>query len=119
MYGYLADAVVIAHFLWIVFLFAGGIWGRRYKIVKAVHLGGLAFALMIQVFNWYCPLTILEVYLRQKQNPFQTYSGSFIVHYAEELIYINLSRTLIFALTIVLIAANAWFYLARKTRQPR
>jgi hypothetical protein len=29
LYKVLADGVVAAHFLWILFLIFGGIWGRR------------------------------------------------------------------------------------------
>lgn len=109
-YGIFADIVVAFHFIWIVFLFLGGIWGRKIKIVKIAHLSGLGFAIVMQAFDWYCPLTHLEVWLRSKQDPSQTYAGSFIIHYVEKLIYIDISREIIFAGTIVLCAFNAWLY---------
>lgn len=87
----LADIIVFIHFLWIVFLIFGALWGRRHRIVKFIHIAGIIFALIIQIFDWYCPLTHLEVWLRKKQDPFLGYKeGSFIIHYVEKLIYIEL-----------------------------
>jgi hypothetical protein len=110
----LADVVVLTHFLWILFLFFGAFLGRKNRTLKIFHLSGLLFAIFIQVFDWYCPLTHLEVWLRSKHDPDLTYSGSFIIHYVEYIVYIELSRFFIFASTIFLFGFNAWFYLKKK-----
>lgn len=114
-YKILADAVVLVHFLWIVFLFLGGIWGRRSGTVKIFHLSGLAFALIIQIFNWFCPLTHLEFWLRGKHNPDLTYTGSFIIHYVERIVYMEISQTIVLLFTILLCGFNALFYLKKKS----
>ena len=36
---------------------------------------------------------------------------AFIIHYIDKIIYIELPRSLIFILSILLCAINAWFYL--------
>jgi hypothetical protein len=113
LYRILADIVVLIHFLWIIFLFLGGLWGGRSKAVKIFHLSGLSFALILQIFNWYCPLTHLEVWLRSRQDSGLTYAGSFIIHYVEEIVYIELSRHLILILTLFLCGFNVWFYLRK------
>lgn len=115
-YKLLADAVVLLHLLWIVFLFIGAWWGVRYKAVRLVHIGGLVFAVSMQVFGWYCPLTHLEVWLRAKHNPALSYSGSFIAHYTERLIYADLSPLLIFIVTVILAGVNGAVY-ARALRR--
>jgi hypothetical protein len=114
VYKILADIVVLVHFLWILFLFFGAIWGVRNRGIKIFHLSGLAFAFIIQVCDWYCPLTHLEVWLRSKHSPALTYEGSFIIHYVEEIVYIDLSRYLVLVLTIFLCGFNAWFYLRKR-----
>jgi hypothetical protein len=114
LYKIFADIVVLIHFLWIIFLFLGGLWGRRSKVVKIFHISGLIFALIIQIFNWYCPLTYLEVWLRSKHNLTLTYTGSFIIHYVKGIVYIELSRHLILILTLFLCGFNAWLYLKKK-----
>ena len=82
---------------------------------KIFHLSGLAFAFIIQVLGWYCPLTYLEVWLRSRHDSSLTYTGSFIIHYVERIVYIELSRYLIFVLTLVLCGLNLWLYL-KKTK---
>jgi hypothetical protein len=109
-YGFFADFVVLLHLLWIIFLFAGAWWGRKYTSVRNVHLAGLGFAFVSQVFGWYCPLTHLEVWLRSHQNQAAAYAGSFIVYYAERLVYVTISPAVIFVLTLVLIGVNTFLY---------
>ncbi len=116
LYKILTDSVVLIHFLWIVFLFFGAFWGVKNKVVKIFHLSGLVFAFVIQVFDWYCPLTHLEVWLRSKHDFTLTYTGSFIIHYVEKIVYIELSRTLILFFTLLLCGLNAWFYLRKRKR---
>lgn len=112
-YRILADVVVCIHFIWIVFLFIGGVWGKRQRLLRVIHWSGLAFALVIQAFDWYCPLTHLEVWLRSLHDPSLQYSGSFIVHYVERLVYLDLSREVVLFFTFVLVALNAWLYLRK------
>ncbi|MGQ9510015.1 MAG: DUF2784 family protein, partial [Thermodesulfobacteriota bacterium] len=69
VYKILADIVVIIHLLWIIFLILGSFWGRQRRWVKIFHLFGLSFALLLQTFGWYCPLTYLEAWLRTKHHP--------------------------------------------------
>lgn len=113
-YKILADIVVIIHFLWIVFLIFGAFLGVKYKAVKIFHISGLIFAFIIQIFDWYCPLTHLEVWLRSKHNPDLAYAGSFIAYYIERIVYIDIPPYMIFILTVFMCIFNAWFYSRKK-----
>jgi hypothetical protein len=115
-YKLLADAVVLIHFLWILFLFFGAYVGARVRGFRILHLSGLAFALITEIFGWYCPLTYLEVWLRSKHDPRWVYAGSFIIHYVEKIVYLELSRTLIVIGTVMLVGFNVWLYLRKKQR---
>jgi hypothetical protein len=53
--------------------------------------------------------------LRSRHNSSLTYTGSFIIHYVERIVYIELSRYLIFVLTLVLCGLNLWLYSKKKT----
>jgi len=114
LYKIIADSVVVIHFLWIAFLIFGAFLGIKNAIARVIHITGLIFAVTIQLFDWYCPLTHLETWLRSKYEPTVSYTGSFIIHYIEKIVYIELSRSLIFILSILLCAINASFYLRRK-----
>ena len=110
LYKVLADFVVFVHFLWILFLIFGGLIGIRIRMVKVAHVAGLIFAALIQVVGWYCPLTDLEVLLRSKESPGAAYGGSFIIHYLEKIVYVEVPRGAIILLTILLCLFNAWLY---------
>ena len=62
IYKILADSVVLIHFLWILFLFLGALWGVKNKIVKIFHIVGLVSVFTTQIFDWYCLLTHLEIW---------------------------------------------------------
>ena len=109
-----ADFVVLLHFLWILFLIFGALLGIRNKAIKYIHLSGLIFAIIIQIFGWYCPLTHLEVWLRSRHNPSIAYAGSFIIYYIERLVYLEISQTGILLATIGLVIFNSWFYLRKR-----
>lgn len=116
IYKFLADLVVLLHFLWILFLFLGALWGRRNRLIKIFHLGGLGFAILLQTFDWYCPLTYLEVWLRAKHHSGIVYTGSYIIYYLERLIYLEISPFLILIFTLLLSAFNFWIYLKKSVR---
>jgi hypothetical protein len=44
------------------------------------------------------------------------YAGSFIVHYVEKIVYLELSRTLIVIGTVILVGLNVWFYRKKRER---
>ena len=109
VYRILADIIVIVHLLWVLFLITGAYWGRKHRAVMIVHGSGMLFAVVIQLFGWYCPLTHLEAWLMVKQGA-PSYPGSFIGHYAYRLVYIDVPTSVITFLTILLAVATAWVY---------
>lgn len=113
-YKILADAAVLIHFIWILFLIFGAFLGVRNKVIKIIHVSGLAFASVIQAFDWYCPLTYLEVWLKSKYTPGSAYEGPFLIHYIEKFVYVDISRNVIVVLTILLCLLNGWIYLRKR-----
>jgi Protein of Unknown function (DUF2784) len=119
LYGIAADSVVVIHFLWILFLIFGGFWGRKKMTVKLIHVPAIAFACLVEIYDWYCPLTHLEVWLRERQHAGYGYGGSFIAHYLEKLIYISLPRPVIIGLALLLAIGNALLYIRARNDQRR
>lgn len=109
-YRILADITVVVHLLWVIFLVGGSCWGRKRRAVRMFHVLGLGFAAVLQIFGWYCPLTHLEFWLRQRHDPLLAYPGSFIVHYAEQVLYLNVSAEVLCLLTATLVVVNAFVY---------
>lgn len=114
LYRVIADIAVIVHLIWIVFLIFGAIPGVRFRAARLLHLAGLLFALVLNIFGWYCPLTHLEFWARSRHDPALAYTGSFVIHYAEELIYVSLSRASLVVMTLLLCGFNAWWYLRKR-----
>jgi len=112
-----ANIVAFLHFLWIIFIVTGAFLGRRYSWVKLFHIGGLSFAVVAEVFGWYCPLTHLEVWLRQMHDPSFAYSGPFIINYAQKLINIRLSPEIVSVITIAVVLMSVWVYLHKPKRR--
>jgi len=110
VYRVLTDITLIIHLGWILFLIAGAYWGRKSLLVMTVHSLGLASSIVMQVFGWYCPLTHLEFWLRQRHDPGIAYPDSFISYYADRLIYLNIAPWLIFAGTMVLVVVSGLIY---------
>ncbi len=105
-----ADAVVVLHLFWIVFLILGAFPGSRWPWVKWTHLASLVFSIALQVFGWICPLTHLEVWLRQLGGA-QPYEGTFIRHYVEQFVYAEIPRAALLAGTLMVVALSLWLYL--------
>jgi hypothetical protein len=113
LYQVLADLTVLIHFLWILFLIFGAFWGKRSRAIRKLHQCGLGFAIVIQVFDWYCPLTHLEFWMRSKHAHGAAYTGSYVIHYLERVVYLEVSQAVIAALTAALCLFNLWFYCRR------
>ena len=114
-YRITADITVICHLLWILFLIFGAVIGVRIKRVRIVHLAALGFSILLQLNGWICPITHLEVWLRGKAGG--GYSGEFIRHYVEKLVYLDVSRGAVLAVTVAVVGVTVWLYFFRKMRR--
>ena len=112
MRGWLADLVVLVHFLYILFLVLGPFlflflqWPRLRKI----HLAAIGLAVLIQGFAFLCPLTVLEFWLRGGW-PARAGESGFIGRYIEPVVYPGLSQATITGLTLLLAVATVLLYL--------
>jgi hypothetical protein len=82
----LADAVVLLHLLFIAFAICGGVLVLRWRRVMWVHLPAVAWATLVEVMNWPCPLTPLENHFRRRGGD-AGYAGGFVEHYVWPVIY--------------------------------
>jgi hypothetical protein len=82
----LADGVVVFHLAFIAFAFAGGLLVLRWRRVMALHLPAVAWATLVEVMHWRCPLTPLENFFRHRGGQ-SGYAGGFVEHYIEPVVY--------------------------------
>lgn len=109
-YRLLADAVVFAHLLFIVFVILGGGLALRWPRLAVVHLPAACWGAFIELSGGICPLTPLENAWRQAAGE-AGYAGSFIEHYLLPIIYpAGLTRDIQYGLAAVVIVVNVAIY---------
>ena len=86
IYRILADLVVVAHLVFIVFGLFGGLLALHRARWALLHLPAVAWISALEFNAWICPLTPLENRLRQLAGD-AGYHGGFIEHYLIPLIY--------------------------------
>ena len=82
----LADAVLLLHGLFILFVVAGGALVWRWPLAAVLHLPAVAWAARISWTGEVCPLTPLENTLRREAGQ-AGYEGGFVQHYLLPAIY--------------------------------
>jgi len=117
----LADAVVLFHFTYVVFV-AGGcvallvgaargwIWIRGLTF-RILHLIAIVFVLVESLVGIDCPLTVLEDSLRKKAGQAQ-YPGAFIGYWAHRLTFYDAppwAFTILYGAVTIAIIAGFWF----------
>jgi hypothetical protein len=96
-----------------LFLIFGAVIGRKVRWVRWLHIAALTLSVYQQLAGWICPITHLEVWLRRKEG--WGYTGSFIKHYVENLVYLDVPRMAVFIGTVVVIGVTGVVYLKFRT----
>ena len=118
---YLANAVLVIHTLFIVFVvltvplvylgkFLSWQWVRLFWL-RILHLVGICVVAAQSWLGFICPLTTLEMWLRA-QGGYDTYAGSFIAYWLQQLIYWDLPAwvfTLVYSLFALLVVMT-WYW---------
>lgn len=76
----LAKAVVAAHFGFVAFVYLGGYLFAKNPRLVWVHGACIAYAILVTVVAWPCPLTVLEQWLLA-QGGAPVYAGEFLPYY--------------------------------------
>lgn len=85
-YRFLADAVLLLHLAFILFVVFGALLVLRWPRLLPLHLLAAAWGFGIEVLGAICPLTHVENQMRQLAGE-SGYSGGFVDHYLLPLIY--------------------------------
>jgi hypothetical protein len=121
IHRFLADSIVVLHFLFIVFVVLGGGLVLRWPRLALLHLPAAGWGAVVELSGWICPLTPLENHLRQAAGEVG-YPGSFIDHYLLPIIYpAGLTRDIQYGLAAVVIGVNlaVYGYVVRRRRWQR
>lgn len=110
VWAVLADLVVVVHFLFVVFVVAGGLLALRNLRWAWVHLPLALWGFLVEAAGWICPLTPLEQHLRHLAG-LAPYQGGFLAHYLLPVLYPEgLSREVQWVLAAVVVGVNGVVY---------
>jgi len=119
IYRFSADLVLIVHLAFVLFVVFGGLLVLRWARLAWLHLIAVFWGALIEFIGIICPLTPLEVMLRQRGGE-AGYEGDFIGHYITVLLYpAELTRELQIWLGFAALLPNVLIYgylLLRKRR---
>ena len=108
--GLAADALVVLHLAFVVFVILGGLLVWRWPRWAWVHVPAFVWGAVIEFNNWICPLTPLEQRLRAAEGE-GGYSGGFVEHYALPLLYPDgMTREIQIGLGLFVLGINALVY---------
>lgn len=106
----LADAVILVHLGFVVFVVAGGLLVLRWRRLAWAHVPAALWGAGISLGGWICPLTPLENWLRARGGGAR-YAGGFIEHYVLPVLYpVALTREAQIAAGVFVLALNALLY---------
>lgn len=110
VYRFLADAVVVLHLGFVLFVVLGGLLVLRWRRVMWAHLPAAAWGVLIEFGGWICPLTPLENNLRALGRE-PGYAGGFVEHYIVAILYPSgLTRGMQLAIGVFVLAVNGFVY---------
>ena len=110
IYRLLADLVIAVHTLFVVFVVLGGLLALRWRRAAFVHVPCVLWGAWVELAGWICPLTPLEVALRQQAGEVG-YAGGFLEQYLVPILYPgDLTRGIQIRLGGVLLVLNVAIY---------
>jgi len=110
LYSLAADALLIVHLLFIIFVMLGALLILKWRWLVYLHLPAVAWGALIEFNHWICPLTPWENSLRLAAGE-PRYDSGFIEHYLLPLIYpVNLTDNIQIILGSLVIFINLVLY---------
>jgi hypothetical protein len=111
-----AEAVVVVHLGFILFVILGGLTLFRWPRMIWIHVPAAVWGALVELAGAPCPLTPLENRLRTAGNA-EAYGGGFIDHYIMPIVYPpGLTREIQVVLGAVVLAVNVFIYFKLLTR---
>ena len=112
-----ADAILVAHLVFVLFVVFGALLLLRWPRLAWLHIPAVVWAAFIEFSGTICPLTPLEVALRQRAGQ-AGYGGGFVDHYVVSLLYPEgLTQNTQAMLGAVVVAINAAIYIVAFRRR--
>jgi uncharacterized protein DUF2784 len=117
MFRVLADAIVVIHLGFVLFVVLGGLLVLRWPRAAWLHIPSAAWGITVEFAGWICPLTPIENVLRERAGS-TAYQGDFIERYVLPLLYpVRLTRGTQWLLAGIALAVNVFVYWRLASRE--
>src|SRR5712691_12655706 len=112
-----AEAVLLLHALWCVWVWLGWTVTRGRHVLRMLHITSLAYAIVIELVPWPpCPLTVVETQLDARAG-LEPAHGPFLVRALDAIVYPDLPEWLVIGVAVVVCVAILGVYLRRYLRR--
>lgn len=110
IYHFLANSVFVVHLAFVLFAIFGGLLALRRRWLIWLHIPAVIWAILVEFFQLFCPLTTLENYFKRLGGE-QDYAGGFIEYYVSAILYTPITAQIQITLGVFLLIFNLAVYL--------
>jgi hypothetical protein len=118
-YRLVADAAMVAHFVFLAYLVVGGFIAWRWPWTIWAHIAVALYGLFNVLIGWPCPLTHVENWGRVRAGEATLPGTGFIDHYIAGVVYPRAHETLVQGLVVVVVLTSWIGFLLRRRRMTR
>src|SRR5437660_3461365 len=104
----LADAILLAHLAFIVWVMSGALATRARAGLAALHIVSVVYGIVAELGPWPCPLTLAENFFEARAG-LLPYQGPFVLHYLDAIVYPNLPPALVLTSGVLVCFINLLF----------
>jgi hypothetical protein len=118
MYALAADAVLVLHLGFVLFVGLGGLLALRWPRIAWIHIPSAVWGAAIEFAGWICPLTPIENDLRARAGE-SPYTGDFVARYLLPVIYpegLTRDAQIVLGLGVVLLNTAIYVVVFRRHR---
>jgi hypothetical protein len=108
----MAACVLSLHAAYIAWVIFGAFFTRGRPRLAALHVATLVYGVIVEIFDFWCPLTALEEWL-DVRGQVSAYHGSFLLHYLDAVVYPDIPPNVLTAGAVAVCILNLWIYTRR------
>jgi hypothetical protein len=113
-YRAMAASVLSVHAVYIAWVIFCALFTRGRPRLAALHVATLVYGVIIEIFGFWCPLTVFETWL-EVLGGVSAYRSPFLLHYLDAVVYPNIRPNLLIGGAVAVCVLNLWIY-ARRVR---
>ena len=111
----LAEATLLTHLTFIVWVMLGALVTRARAWLTSLHIVSLVYGIVAELGPWPCPLTLAENFFEARAG-LVPYQGPFLLHYLDAMVYPTLPSALVVASGVLVCFLNLLIYSFRLYR---